>query len=62
MFTLLFGLSAWSYDLDVSESVLEQRIAIIEREYKQKYSDAKEQLKNDTRLTVDAILRYNEKP
>lgn len=46
-----------SHDLEVTERVLQQRITHIEDEYQQNYNDAKEQLKNDSRLTVDAILQ-----
>lgn len=55
-FLLLF-----SHDLEVTESVLQQRITHIECEYHQKYNDAKEQLKNDKRLTVDVIVQHDGK-
>lgn len=39
--------------------MLRQRINDIEREYDQKYNEAKEQLKYDPRLTVDEIGRVD---
>lgn len=51
----------FSHDLEVTESVLQQRIGHIECEYQQKYNDAKEHLKNDTRLTVDLIVQHDGK-
>lgn len=49
-----------SHKLDVSERVLEQRIANVEREYAEKYNNAKEQLKIDHRLTIDALVKLDE--
>lgn len=52
----------FSLGLNVTLRVLKQRINDIEEEYERKYNDAKEQLKNDPRLTVDAIVtRLDEK-
>ncbi|XP_031633973.1 coiled-coil domain-containing protein lobo [Contarinia nasturtii] len=48
-------------ELDVSQRVFKQRIVDIEEEYKRKYNDAKEQLKHDSRLTVDVIVCLDEK-
>lgn len=45
----------------MSQRVLKQRINDVEQEYEQKYNDAKEQLKHDSRLTVDAIVHLDEK-
>lgn len=49
----------FSLGLDVTCRVLKQRIYDIEQEYKRKYNDAKEQLKHDARLTVDAIVHLD---
>lgn len=51
----------FSLELDVMYRVMKQRIVDIEEEYKRKYNDAKEQLKSDSRLTVDAIARLDDK-
>lgn len=51
----------FSHKLEVSYQILQQRVAAVEREFEQKYSDAKEQLKNDPRLMVDAIVQHDEK-
>lgn len=45
----------------MTENVLQQRIVHIECEYQQKYNDAKEQLKEDSRLMVDAVVQQDEK-
>lgn len=53
-------LSRSSHGFDISKQVLSQRISDIEKEYEQKYTNAKEQLKCDARLTVDEIVRLDE--
>lgn len=57
----MFFFSLFSLELDVMYRVMKQRIVDIEEEYKRKYNDAKEQLKSDSRLTVDAIARLDDK-
>lgn len=51
----------FSHDLEVTENVLQQRITHIECEYQQKYNDAKVQLKDDSRLTVDVLVQHDGK-
>lgn len=51
----------FSHDLEIIEHVLQQRLIHTECEYDEKYNDAKETLKNDSRLTIDAIVQYNGK-
>lgn len=60
IFFFLFVPSCSSHELDVSKQVLIQRIGDIEKEYEEKYADAKEQLKCDTRLTIDEIVRFGD--
>lgn len=47
--------------MDVSQRVLKQRISDVEHEFEQKYNEAKDQLKCDRRLTVDAIMQLDVK-
>lgn len=61
LFNSVFLFRFSSLELDVSQRVFKQRIVDIEKEYERKYNDAKEQLKHDARLTVDAIISLDEK-
>lgn len=56
-----FFLPSFSHEFEIIEHVLEQRLTHVELEYEQKYNAAKEQLKNDSRLTIDAIVQYDGK-